>query len=51
MSCNCVGRTKGAYLAAMDWILAWLGGKLEVRGAELEVLVDVVKEISDEIGI
>ena len=44
-------RTNGAYLAAMAWILAWLGGKFEVLGEELEVLADVVKALADEIGI
>ena len=51
MSCNCPGRTKGSYLEAMAWILAWLGGKLEVLGEEPKVLVNVVKEHKDEIGI
>ena len=51
MSCKCAGRTKGAYLAAMAWILAWLGGKLELLGEELEVLANVVKELENEIGI
>ena len=51
MSCRCVGRTKGAYLVAMAWILAWRGGKLEVLGEELKVSTDVVKELTYEIGI
>ena len=40
----CPRRTRGAYLAAIAWILAWLGGKVEVLGAELEV-------VADEIGL
>lgn len=51
VSCNYPGKTKGTYLAAMAWILAWLEGKLELLGAELEVLADVVKQIVNEIGI
>ena len=51
MLCNCASRTNGAYLATMAWILAWVGGKFEVLGEELEVFVDVVKTLADEIGI
>ena len=51
MSCNYPGRTRGAYLAAIAWILAWLGGRLEVLGAELEVLANAVNEVIGEIGI
>ena len=51
MSCSYLGRIKGAYLVAMAWILAWLGGKLEVLGAELEVVADVVIEVTNETGI
>ena len=51
MSCDCAGRTKGAYLATMAWILAWLGGKFEVLCEELEVLANVVNYLADEIGI
>ena len=51
MLCNCAGRTKGAYLEAMAWILAWLGDKFELLGEELEVLANVFKSLTDEIGI
>ena len=51
MSCNYPGRTRGAYLAAIAWILAWLGGRLEVLVAELVVLADVVTKVTDETGI
>ena len=51
MSCNWSGRNRGAYLVAIAWILAWLGGRLEFLRAELVVLADVVKEVADEIVI
>ena len=51
MSCSYAGRTRGAYLEAIAWILAWLGGRLEVLGAKLVVLTDVVTEVTDETGI
>ena len=51
MTCRGACRTNGAYLVAMAWILAWLGGKFEVLGEELELLADIVKELVDETGI